>query len=140
MDLKYLTAIGFLLLAILAVDTTSAAPSTGNITVAFIMSGFEDQDFQSDHDQDYFEDIAFASSDSMWDYFDEVSEGALNIEGEVFGPYTLDGDAADYSSGTDFVRDSVEIADDDISYPDFDAVVAIHSGPGGESDGRLCRG
>ena len=135
MDLKYLTAIGFLLLAILAVDTTSAAPSTGNITVAFIMSGFEDQDFQSDHDQDYFEDIAFASSDSMWDYFDEVSEGALNIEGEVFGPYTLDGDAADYSSGTDFVRDSVEIADDDIYYPDFDAVVAIHSGPGGESTG-----
>ena len=135
MNLKYLTAIGFLFLAILLTNTTSAAPSTGNITVAFIMSGFEDQNFQSDHDQDYFEDIAFASSDSMWDYFDEVSEGALNIEGEVFGPYTLDGDAADYSSGSDFVRDSVEIADDDIYYPDFDAVVAIHSGPGGESTG-----
>ena len=135
MNLKYLTAIGFLLLAIIATNTTSAAPSTGNITIAFIMSGFEDQDFQSDHDQDYFEDIAFASSNSMWDYFDEVSEGALNIEGEVFGPYTLDGDAAEYSSGTDFVRDSVEIADDDIYYPDFDAVIAIHSGPGGESTG-----
>jgi len=132
---KYLTAIGLLFLVIILTDTTSAAPSTGNITIAFIMSGFEDQDFQSEHDQDYFEDIAFASSDSMWDYFDEVSEGALNIEGEVFGPYTLDGNAADYSSGSDFVRDSVEIADDDIYYPDFDAVVAIHSGPGGESTG-----
>ena len=109
MNLKYLTATGFLLLALLLTDTTSAAPSTGNISIAFIMSGFEDQDFQSDHDQDYFEDIAFASSNSMWDYFDEVSEGVLNIEGEVFGPYTLDGDAAEYSSGTDFVRDSVEI-------------------------------
>ena len=119
----------------MATEVTSAAPTTGNITVAFIMSGFEDQDFQSDHDQDYFEDIAFADSDSMRDYFDEVSGGALNVEGEVFGPYTLDGDAAEYSSGSSFVRDSVEIADDDIYYPDFDAVVAIHSGPGGESTG-----
>ena len=119
----------------MATEVTSAAPTTGNITVAFIMSGFEDQDFQSDHDQDYFEDIAFADSDSMRDYFDEVSGGALNVEGEIFGPYTLDGDAAEYSSGSSFVRDSVEIADDDIYYPDFDAVVAIHSGPGGESTG-----
>ena len=119
----------------MATATTSAAPSSGNITVAFIMVGFEDQDFQDEYDQDYFEDIAFANSDSMWDYFDEVSKGALNIEGEVFGPYTLDGDAEDYSSGSSFVRDSVEIADDDIYFPDFDAVMAIHSGPGGESSG-----
>ncbi|MEC7416443.1 MAG: M6 family metalloprotease domain-containing protein, partial [Candidatus Thermoplasmatota archaeon] len=135
MKVKLLASIGFLFLAVMATATTSAAPSSGNITVAFIMVGFEDQDFQDEYDQDYFEDIAFANSDSMWDYFDEVSKGALNIEGEVFGPYTLDGDAEDYSSGSSFVRDSVEIADDDIYFPDFDAVMAIHSGPGGESSG-----
>ena len=135
MKVKLLASIGFLFLAVMAAATTSAAPSSGNITVAFIMVGFEDQDFQDEYDQDYFEDIAFANSDSMWDYFDEVSKGALNIEGEVFGPYTLDGDAEDYSSGSSFVRDSVEIADDDIYFPDFDAVMAIHSGPGGESSG-----
>ena len=78
------------------------------------MAGFEDQDFQEEYDQDYFEETAFANTNSMWDYFDEVSKGALNIEGNVYGPYTLDGDAADYSSGSSFVRDSVEIADDDI--------------------------
>ena len=99
------------------------------------MVGFDDQDFQEEYDNDYFEETAFGSTNSMWDYFDEVSKGSLNIEGEVFGPYTLDGDAADYSSGSSFVRDSVEIADDDIYYPNFDAVVAIHSGPGGESSG-----
>jgi len=132
-NLKYLTAISFLFIAILAAETTRAAPSTGNITIAFIMAEFEDQDFQDEHDQNYFEDLAFSSSDSMWDYYDEVSESALNIEGEVFGPYTLEGNAADYSSGTDFVKDSVEIADDDIYYPDYDAIIAIHSGPGGES-------
>ena len=135
MKVKLLASVGFLFLAVITAATTSAAPSSGNITVAFIMVGFEDQDFQDEYDQDYFEDIAFADSDSMWDYFDEVSKGKLNIEGEVFGPYTLDGDAAEYSSGSSFVRDSVEIADDDIYFPDFDAVMAIHSGPGGESSG-----
>ena len=79
---------------------------------------------KDEYDQDYFENTAFANTNSMWDYFDEVSKGALNIEGNVYGPYTLDGDAADYSSGfTSFVRDSVEIADDDIYYPDYDAVM-----------------
>ena len=114
MNARYLAVIGFLFLAIIATGASSAAPSSGNITVAFIMAGFEDQDFQDEYDQEYFEDTAFASTNSMWDYFDEVSKGGLKIEGEVFGPYTLDGDAADYSSGSSFVRDSVEIADDDI--------------------------
>ena len=136
MSARYLSVIGLLFLAILAVNSASAAPTSGNISVAFIMAGFEDQDFQEEYDQDYFEDTAFANTNSMWDYFDEVSKGALNIEGNVYGPYTLDGDAADYSSGSSFVRDSVEIADDDIYYPDYDAVVAIHSGPGGESSGN----
>ena len=131
----HLFVLGLLLLGIGISGSSEAAPTTGTIQVAFILSQFEDQEYQSEHDQDYFEDLAFGETNSMWDYFDEVSRGALNIEGDVFGPYTLDGDAAEYSSGTDFVRDSVEIADDDIYYPDFDAVVAIHSGPGGESTG-----
>ena len=66
MKVKLLSSIGFLFLAVMATATTSAAPSSGNITVAFIMVGFEDQDFQDEYDQDYFEDIAFANSDSMW--------------------------------------------------------------------------
>ena len=79
MNLKYFTAFGCLLLAILATNTSSAAPSSGNITVAFIMAGFEDQDFQEEYDKEYFEDTAFGSTNSMWDYFDEVSKGALNL-------------------------------------------------------------
>lgn len=137
MNLRYLSAFAFLFLAIMATNVSSAAPSTGNISVAFIMVGFDDQDFQDEYDKDYFEDTAFASTNSMWDYYDEVSKGALNIEGEVFGPYTLDGNEADYSgTTTDFVEESVAIADDDIYYPDFDAIMAIHSGPGGESSGN----
>ena len=116
---------------------SEAAPSTGTIQVAFILSEFEDQEYQDGHDQDYFEDLAFGETDSMWEYFDEVSRSELNIEGDVFGPYTLDGDAEDYGTeNQNFVRDSVEIADDDIDYRDYDAVMVIHSGPGEESSGN----
>ena len=79
MSARYLSVIALLFLAILAVNSASAAPTSGNISVAFIMAGFEDQDFQEEYDQDYFENTAFASTNSMWDYFDEVSKGALNI-------------------------------------------------------------
>ena len=61
MNVRHLWLIGFLFLAILAVNSASAAPSSGNISVAFIMVGFEDQDFQEEYDQDYFEDTAFGN-------------------------------------------------------------------------------
>ncbi|MEO2179733.1 MAG: M6 family metalloprotease domain-containing protein [Candidatus Poseidoniia archaeon] len=128
---------GILCLSMLLLGNSEAAPSTGTIQVAFILSEFEDQEYQEDHDQDYFEDLAFGNSDSMWEYYDEVSRSELNIEGDVFGPYTLDGDAADYGTeNMDFVEDSVEIADDDIDYRNYDAVMVIHSGPGEESSGN----
>ncbi len=128
---------GFLCLSLLLLGSSEAAPSTGTIQVAFILSEFEDQEYQEDHDQDYFEDLAFGESNSMWEYYYEVSRGELNIQGDVYGPYTLDGDAADYGTeNMEFVRDSVEIADDDIDYRDYDAVMVIHSGPGEESSGN----
>ena len=133
----YLFVLGILTLGIVFSVGSEAAPSTGTIQVAFILSEFEDQEYQDGHDQDYFEDLAFGETDSMWEYFDEVSRSELNIEGDVFGPYTLDGDAEDYGTeNQNFVRDSVEIADDDIDYRDYDAIMVIHSGPGEESSGN----
>ena len=133
----YLFVLGILSLGIIFSVGSEAAPSTGTVQVAFILSEFEDQEYQDGHDQDYFEDLAFGETESMWEYFDEVSRSVLNIDGDVFGPYTLDGDAADYGpENQNFVRDSVEIADDDIDYRDYDAVMVIHSGPGEESSGN----
>ena len=126
--------IGMLCLFILVSTSSTAAPSTGTIEVAFILSQFNDQAFQNEHDKVYFEDLAFNETDSMWEYYNEVSKGELDIEGDIFGPYTLDNDAADYGEeNLDFVTDSVEIADDDIDYRNYDAVMVIHSGPGQES-------
>jgi len=132
-----LTLTGFLCLSLLILGSSEASPTTGTIEVAFILSEFEDQAYQTEHDQDYFEDLAFGETNSMWEYFDEVSRSQLNIQGDIYGPYTLDGDAADYGDeNLEFVRDSVEIADDDIDYRNYDAVMVIHSGPGEESSGN----
>ena len=104
------TLTGFLCLSLLILGSSEAAPSTGTIQVAFILSEFEDQAYQTDHDLGYFEDLAFGETDSMWDYFDEGSRSQLNIQGDIYGPYTLDGDAADYGDeNLEFVRDSVEL-------------------------------
>ena len=128
---------GLLILSLFFVMDTEAAPSTGTIEVAFILSEFEDQEYQSGHDNDYFEDLAFGSTDSMKAYYYEVSRGVLDIQGDVYGPYTLTGDAADYGTeNMDFVEASVEIADEYIDYRDYDAVMVIHSGAGEESTGN----
>ncbi len=123
-------------LAFLALPA-AASPTTGTVQVAIILADFNDASYDSTHDSDWFEELAFGNSDSMWDYYDENSRGNLTLAGEVFGPYTLDGDAADWGSeNTDFVRDTIAAADDDIDFRDYDAVMAVHTGPGEESSGN----
>ena len=53
----HLFALGILFLGIGLSSSSEAAPTTGTIQVAFILSQFEDQEYQSEHDQDYFEDL-----------------------------------------------------------------------------------
>ena len=128
---------GLALLLLLALPAVEAAPSTGTIQVAVLLADFNDATYDSDHDNDWFEALAFGSSDSMADYYDENSRGNLTLEGDVFGPYTLDGDAADWGyEDTDFVKDTIEAADDDVDFRDYDAVMAVHPGPGEESSGN----
>ena len=124
---------GLALFLLLALPAVEAAPSTGTIQVAVLLADFNDATYDSDHDNDWFEALAFGSSDSMADYYDENSRGNLTLEGDVFGPYTLDGDAADwgdeYNDNTDFVKDTIEAADDDVDFRDYDAVIVVHPGP-----------
>ena len=99
---------GLALLLLLALPAVEAAPSTGTIQVAVLLADFNAATYDSDHDSDWFEALAFGSSDSMADYYDENSRGNLTLEGDVFGPYTLDGDAADWGDeNTDFVKDTI---------------------------------
>lgn len=136
MTRRWFLLAGLLCLALAAGDAQAGAPSTGTIEVAFIMADFQDRAFDDDRNVSYFEEVAFGDNDSFRDYFDEVSQGALDIQGDVFGPYTLDGNASDYGDeNPTFITDSIEAADDDIDYRDYDAVMVVHAGPGQESSG-----
>ena len=48
----YLFVLGILSLGIVFSAGSEAAPSTGTIQVVFILSQFEDQEYQDSHDQD----------------------------------------------------------------------------------------
>ena len=61
----YLFILGILSLGIIFSVGSEAAPSTGTVQVAFILSEFEDQEYQDGHDQDYFEDLAFGDRKSV---------------------------------------------------------------------------
>ena len=128
---------GLALLLLLTLPSVEAAPSTGTVQIAILLADFNDATYDSDHDNDWFEALAFGSSDSMADYYDENSRGNLTLEGDVYGPYTLDGNAANWGNeDTDFVSDTIEAADDDVDFRDYDAVMAVHPGPGEESSGN----
>ena len=136
MPRRWLFLAGLLCLALAAGNAQAGAPSTGTIEVAIIMADFQDRAFDDDRNVSYFEEISFGENDSFRDYYDEVSQGALDIQGDVFGPYTLDGNASDYGAeNPNFVTDSIEAADGDIDYRDYDAVMVLHAGPGQESTG-----
>ena len=128
---------GLALLLLLTLPSVEAAPSTGTVQIAILLADFNDATYDTEHDSDWFEALAFGSSDSMTDYYDENSRGNLTLEGDIYGPYTLDGDAADWGNeDSDFVRDTIEAADDDIDFREYDAVMAVHPGPGEESSGN----
>ncbi len=128
---------GLALLLLLTLPPVEAAPSTGTVQIAILLADFNDATYDTDRDSEWFEALAFGSSDSMKDYYDENSRGNLTLDGDVFGPYTLDGNAADWGNeDTDFVSDTIEAADDDVDFSEYDAVMAVHPGPGEESSGN----
>ena len=99
------TITGLLFLSVLLTDTNEAAPSTGTIQVAFILSEFEDQAYQDDHDQDYFDDLAFGENNSMSDYL--KATGRLKVS-ELADKYkqNLTGDHEVYNNPDNLINNN----------------------------------
>ncbi|MFO7914380.1 MAG: immune inhibitor A [Candidatus Krumholzibacteriales bacterium] len=105
-----------------------------------------DQDWIIDpppHDRDYFN----AHMTCLRNYYHAQSCGRLDITWEIFPAadnscYKLS-DLADYGPGSgmwttgqlvDFVHASLDVADPDVDYTRFDAVIIAHAGPNLQSD------
>ena len=84
--------------------------------------------------QNYLDEI------KRYDFFYENSGGDLNIQGDVYGPFTLQGDRCDYgeSGNMDVFDDAIDEADPSVNFGPYDAFVVIHAGQGYESGGDGC--
>ncbi len=132
------------------------APLRGTIRVIVVLVEFSDQPFTGD--EGHFEELFFSTgvlpNGSVTEYFHEVSNGLVEIVGEIAGPYTLPRTMAEYANGESgtgqvqpnartMARDAAEAADVDVDFTPFDnegdgfvdAFIVLHAGPGAERTG-----
>lgn len=83
----------------------SYVPSTGKVRVPVILVNFTDLSFTIDNPQAQFNDLFNINggsnpnaTGSVHTYFDASSNGALDLDYEVFGPYTLSHEMAYYGA------------------------------------------
>lgn len=131
-------------------------PLRGAIRVIVVLAEFSDRALT--HSEAHFEDLFFSEGElpngSVKEYFHEVSNGMVDIVGQVAGPYTLPRSMAEYANGESgtgqvqpnartMARDAAEAADTEIDFGPFDneadgfvdAFIVIHAGPGAERTG-----
>ena len=129
----------FIAIVLLIPSNAEAVESHGTIEVAVLMAQYDDYSFQ-ELDNTGVEDLMFGSQNSMYDFFYENSGGDLNLQGDVFGPFTLPGDKCDYgeNGNRDVFDDTIDEADPSVNFGPYDAFVVIHAGQGYESGGDSC--
>ena len=126
----------------------AAVLSEGTIRIPVILVDYPD--YPHTYDVEDFEEIIFSSYPelaplgSVRDYYSEVSNGSLNLSGEVYGWYTAE-EPKDYYSENEFelVREAISKADEDIDFSLYDSnddgvvdmIIVIHEGMGRELSG-----
>ncbi|XP_024397318.1 uncharacterized protein [Physcomitrium patens] len=128
------------------------APLRGAVNVAVIMVDFSDKKFSSSQTKDHFEKLWFEeNTNSVKDYYRDVSNGAVSIQGEVVGPLRMPRPISYYANGQNglsdrtpnaqvMARDAAVLANKNIDFSKYDndkdgyvdAFVIIHAGSGAE--------
>ncbi|MEN6518936.1 MAG: M6 family metalloprotease domain-containing protein [Methanospirillum sp.] len=132
------------------------APITGTVRVIVVLTEFTDRALgqSAQHYTDLFFSTGLLPHGSLQEYFAEVSNGQVNVTGEVVGPYTLPRTLAEYAhgeSGTGNVspnartmaRDAAVAANAAVNFAPYDndgdgfvdAFIVIHAGRGAEETG-----
>ena len=126
----------------------AAVSTEGTIKIPVILIDYPDYP-HTYHVKD-FEEIIFSSYPelapfgSMRDYYSEVSNGSVDLSGEVYGWYTADKSKAYYSQNEfELVREAISKADKDIDFSLYDnnddrvvdMIIVIHEGMGRELSG-----
>lgn len=134
------------------------APLHGTLRVAVVLVDFDDQEMVED--AGHFDDLFFSEgvlpNGSVREYFTDVTNGLVELAGQVVGPYRLPQDMADYANGESAIGDALPnarvmaedaaiAADPDINFGPYDndgngfvdAFVVVHAGSGAEETGAL---
>lgn len=139
-----------------AATARAAGPLRGTIRVIVVLVDFADKPMT--HTRQHYQDLFFSlgkPNKSVRDYYREVTNNLIDIQGDVVGPYRLPQTVKAYAhgaAGTGLVlpnaqtmaRDAVITADPNVDFTPYDndgngyvdAFIVIHAGPGGEVTGN----
>lgn len=134
------------------------APLRGLTRVVVVLVQSSDRSFTqgNQHYEDMFFSTGVLPNGSVKEYYREVTNGLVDIVGEVVGPYTLGRAMAEYANGASgtgetepnartMARDAAEAANPDIDFRLYDndhdgyvdAFIVLHAGPGAETTGDV---
>jgi M6 family metalloprotease-like protein len=128
------------------------APLRGPVNVIVVMVDFSDKKFTKDQTKEHYAKLWFEKgTNSVADYFHDVSNGAVDIKGEVVGPFRMPKPISYYSNnqnGTSekapnartMARDAAILANPTVHFKKYDndgdgfvdAYVIVHAGNGAE--------
>jgi immune inhibitor A len=143
-------------LNVIGAAAADRAPLRGTVRVIVVLVQFSDRAIGATADR--FRDLFFSTgvipTGSVREYYTEVSNGLVTIDGEVVGPYTLPLSLAQYAhsdSGTGsatpnaqtMARDAALAANADVHFNPYDndgngfvdAFIVVHAGSGAEQTG-----
>lgn len=132
------------------------APLHGTVRVIVVLVDFSDQPMAAT--TQHFEELFFSTgvlpNGSVKEYFDEVTNGLVNLTGQVVGPYRMPRTVAAYANGESgtgtvapnartMARDAAVAADPHVNFGPYDndgngfvdAFIVVHAGPGAEVSG-----
>lgn len=132
------------------------APLRGAVRVIVVLVDFADKKFTATQTKEHFDKLWFEeNSNSVRDYYYDVSNGAVTIQGEVVGPYRLPHPITYYANNANglsdntpnaqlMASDAARLANPDVKFSNYDndndgyvdAFVIVHAGLGAERTGK----
>jgi immune inhibitor A len=140
-----------------AAAARAAAPLRGAVRVIIVLADFSDKPMTQTrkHFEDLFFSLGVLPTKSVREYYREATNGLVDIQGDVVGPYRLPQTVKTYANGASgtglalpnaqtMARDAVIASDPDVDFTPYDndgngfvdAFIVIHAGAGGEVTGN----
>lgn len=132
------------------------APLRGTVNVIVVLVDFSDKVMTAtkSHFEDLFFSLGKVATGSVREYFREVTHSAIDIQGQVVGPYRMPQTMVQYAHGASgtgaafpnartLAKDAAVAANPVINFVDYDndhdgfvdAFIVVHAGTGGEMTG-----